>query len=147
MSYTGGESAILARIQAHADYSTSNTDQNDWSKLNGGKSAYYAILKPGADPAAVEFITPLQYVANWTTTVECWRRFVDEHTTPAALFADVNKIIGQVQAYPTLGLSYVQVSRVTSITAPAFRWVENGPTWLVQEVNITWREETTATYV
>lgn len=144
MSYAAGEAAILTRIQAHANYSTANSARNDWKLLDGGNSGYYAFVRPGADVNPTEFITPLQYVIQWSTAIECWRQYIDEGTTATALFGDVNTIITQMQPYRTLGLSYVQVARVTGVSTPAFRWAQDGgPAWLVQEVIITWLEEVT----
>jgi len=148
MSYTAGENNILARIRAHADYSAANTDANDWDLLDSGHDDNYAILRPGPDNNEIEFISPTVYVVTWVTTIECWRRYLDDGTTAAALFGDVNKIIAQMQPYKDLGLSYVEVARIVSITTPSFRWnKDGGPAWMVQEANLAWLEEVEVTYV
>jgi hypothetical protein len=148
MSYSAGESAILTRIRAHADYDASNTAANAWNLLDSGADDNYVILKPSTEPAPVAFISPLTYVVSWTTVAECWRQYLDDGTTSTALFGDVNKIIGQIQADKSLSLSYVQVSRIISVSAPAFRWAKDGgPAWLVQELAIQWLEEVQLTYI
>ena len=147
MAYTTGEAAILARIRAHADFSTTNTDANDWKILDRGSSAFYAILKPCEEPAELEFYSFSGYAIAWMTVVEMWQRYKDDGTTEASLFGNVQKIIGQMQPYKTLGLSNVQNSQITSITAPTFRWdKDGGPAWLVQELTITWLEEVEVTF-
>jgi len=144
MSYSAGESAIITRIQAHANYSAANSAKNAWNLLDSGNSDFYAILRPGADDNPIEWISPLTYVVQWNTIIECWRQYVDDGTTATALFGDVNTIIGQIQPYKTLGLSYVQASRIVSISTPGFRWAKDGgPAWLVQEANVAWLEEVT----
>ena len=148
MAYTDGEAAILARIRAHGDYGTTNTDANDWKLLNTGNKAYYAILKPDSEPAELENITFSAYVIAWRTIVEVWQRYKDDGTTATSLFGNVQKIIAQMQSYKTLGLFSVQNSAITGITAPSYRWdKDGGPAWLVQELTITWLEEVTVTYV
>lgn len=148
MSYTTGEAAILARIRAHSDFSTSNTDANDWKLIDSGNSAFYAILKPNEDPAEMEFHALGAYRVLWQTVVEVWQRYKDDGTTAASLFGNVQKIIGQMQPYKTLGLSNVQNSQINSITAPSYRWdKDGGPAWLVQELNILWLEEVEVTFV
>ena len=148
MAYTDGESAILARIRAHADFSTSNTDANDWKLINSGNSAVYAILKPNADPAELEFFSLSMYRVIWQTVVEVWQRYKDDGTTAASLFGNVQKIIAQLQPYKKLGLNNVQNSEIVSITAPSYRWdKDGGPAWMVQELNIAWLEETSVTFV
>jgi len=146
MAYTDGESAILTRIRAHADFSTANTDTNDWKLLDSGNSAFYAILKPSEDPAELEFFALSAYVIHWRTVVEVWQRYKDDGTTAASLFGNVQKIIAQMQTYKTLGRTDVQDSRVTSITVPSFRWdKDGGPAWIVQEVMIEWLQEVNVT--
>lgn len=148
MAYTDGEAAILARIRAHSDFSSTNTDANDWKKLDRGDSAYYAILKPSEDPNQVEFYAFGAYIITWLTTVEVWQRYKDDGTTAASLFGNVQKIIAQMQPYKTLGLTNVQNAQVVSVTAPSFRWdKDGGPAWMVQEVNIEWHEQSEITFV
>lgn len=148
MAYTDGEAAILARIQAHADYSSSNTDANDWKKLDSGESAYYAILKPGTDPAELEFFSFSAYRIFWKTVIEVWQRYEDDGTTASSLFGNVQKIIAQLQPYKKLGLTNTQNAEITNITAPSYRWdKDGGPAWLVQEITETWLEEVEVTFV
>ena len=148
MAYTDGEGAILTRIRAHSDFSTSNTDANDWKILDSGNSAFYAILKPNEEPNDVEYYAFGSYVIRWQTVVEIWQRYKDDGTTAASLFGNVQKIIAQMQPYKTLGLANVQNAEVVSVTAPSFRWDQDGgPAWMVQEVNIEWHEQSEITFV
>ena len=142
MAYTDGETAILNRIKAHADYNTANTDQNDWKKLNRGNKAYYAIVRPNQEPAELEFISLAGYVIRWVTVVEVWQRYKDDGSTQASLFGNVQKIITQLQPYKKLGLSNVHNSTISSVTPPQQAWRENeaGPSWLTQELSVIWEE-------
>ena len=149
MSYYEGEGEIDSQIrQLTGYYNTSNVFRNDWSCLDSGNKQYYAILRPGINPAPVEFISPTMYIVQWQTIIECWRRYTNEtdFTTLSTLFGDVNRIIGVIQKDKTLGLAYVQVANVSSISAPIFKWVENGPIWISQEVTVSWIEQVSVTY-
>ena len=142
MAYIDSKTAIINRIKAHADYSDSNTDQNDWKKLNRGNDDFYAIAKPSTEPAEIEFITFKIYVINWMTIVEVWQRYKDDGTTQNDLFGNVQKVITQLQPYKNLGLSNVNNSEISAISTPQQAWRENeaGPSWLIQELNIIWQE-------
>jgi len=142
MAYTDGETAILNRIRAHADYSSSNAVKNNWQVLDSGKSAFYAILRPHTEPAEIKFYSFGGYHIGWNAVIEVWQRYKDDGVTAADLFGNVQTILAQMQPYKQLGRTDVQNAEITGITAPTHQWTKDGGmSWLKQELIITWLEE------
>ena len=145
MGYSDGEALILTAIRAHANFDSNNTRRANWKILDSGNKAYYAIIKPSEDPAAVEFITPTVYVTAWHTVVEVWYRYEDDATTQTNLYSKVNDIIGQMQTYKDLNTSSddIQNAEVVGITPPMEQYGKkrNSLDWLKQEVIIEWLEQ------
>lgn len=151
MSYSTGETAILTRLRAHSDFDSNNTDANNWQILSNGKNKYYAILKPSDQDHAVEFITPTIYTVTWGTVIEVWQIYENATDTPDELWATVNKVLGQIQAYKTLGDATTYLNAEIISFGPVTEVMEAGseaPRWLKQEVNVEWVEKSDSlTYV
>ena len=145
MAYYTGETNILTTAKTSSYFDANNTSQGDWGVLDKGASRYYAIAKPGGDPGALEFITPLVYQVTWITALEVWARYIDDGTSFSALSGVVNDLIAKFQNNRTLS-GAASISTIVSITAPSYRWSESGPSWIVQEINIRWLEQIQATY-
>jgi hypothetical protein len=147
MSYSTGEALILTRVQACSNFSSSNTSQADWGILNSGKSDHYAILRPGV--FSIEWITPLTYVAHWTTVVELWQQYTGPGTAESSLYARAADLLA-IQTYPKLGDTSGTIERNATFSGgedPKEMWrKDGGPMWLKWELKIEWNEETTATY-
>jgi hypothetical protein len=147
VSYTAGETAIATRLKALGYFDTDNTDQNNWGKLDNGKNIYYAIARPGDEPAEIQFISPTVYTITWKTVIEVWYRYVDDGTTATSLFNIVNTVIPIINTTKNLGISAFQIVKATSVSTPYFRWdKDGGPAWLVQDVNVQFIEEIKTSY-
>lgn len=142
MSYATGEAAILTRLQAHADFDALNTSRGDWTILNSGAAAFYAILKPG-EPADVEWISGLVYTTSWNTVIEVWQLYTTDAATLAALEATTAKVFGQMMPHRRLGMTAVQRAAINRISTPV-QMPATGPQWLKQELNVRWVEQSDA---
>jgi len=145
MAYSTGEAAILTLIRALSAYDSGNSARQDWKPLNSGKSAYYAILRPG--PWSNEQIALTAFSRTWTTVIEVFRRYIDD-TKPTLLQDDVTTIIEQLEKYPTLnGASGVQTAMINGgDDMQEVQYAENGPLWAKWEVNCVWIEEKNVTF-
>lgn len=144
MGYSTGEAAILTLIRALTGYNSGNTARQDWKPLHSGKATTYAILRPGA--WSTERASSVGYHDHWSTVIEVWRRYVDD-TRPALLQDDVDTIVAQIRAYPTLnGASGVQDSNIVGGPEMVEVELKNSSLWARWDINCEWTEETTVTY-
>jgi len=144
MSYSAGETRILALIQACTGFSATNTSQSDFKMLSGGHSDHYAILRPGA--FAIEWHAITSYTARYVTVLEVWQRYTDDTTTQTNLFGYVNNLFA-ILAYPHGGDSSMSDLTIRSAGDPKEMWTkEGGPQWLKWELEIAWDEQATVTF-
>lgn len=141
MSYSDGEAAILALLQAMPQFDRRNTARGDWKPLNSGQSDHYAILKPGIWANAQEALGGGAAVTTWRTIIEVWQRWVDDGPTALALQALVAEVVDQLERYPALSGAAL-LAWVAGGGEMQQRWLkEGGPMWAVWEVYIDWQEE------
>lgn len=142
MSYSTGEAAVLALVRALDGYDDENATRADWRPLSRGKAQHFAILRPGK--WANEQLTVSGNVRAWRTVVECWRRYADD-TRPIALQEDVERVVAQIERYPTLNGAGLD-SMVTGGGEMVERELANGSLWAVWEVYVDWQEEHSVSY-
>src|SRR5512146_2828004 len=100
--YMIGEAAILALVQAATGFTAGNATRGNWLVLNSGKSAKYAILKPGAHGERVAE-SPGTVMEQWATVIQVWHRYGDDGTTLTNLEADVDALLIKIDQNPRLG--------------------------------------------
>lgn len=150
MTETGyglGESLISTIIQSVTGFSSVNVTRADFSKLNKGKAAVYAILvqgQPGQRTGRQQVTEP------WLTQVQIWRRYIDDGTTAVALYADVDKVLLAIEKYPHLGdtSGYVVDSEPSLSAPPEEMWARGGgPAWLRQTITVRWTGQRLRTFL
>lgn len=145
MSYSAGEALLLTRVQACTGFSSTNTARAKWGILDSGASDHYAILKAGR--SEIEWITYTEYNIHWRGIVQVWQRYTDDGTTATNLYGYVNNLLA-IQAYPHLGGTVIDFSiDAISEVHEMQRVGQDGPQWLMQEVEVGWLEETKVTLV
>ena len=141
MSYSTGEAALLAIIQAMPQFARLNAVRADWKPLNSGASGHYAVLKPGIFANAPQTLGDGATATQWRTIVEIWQRWVDDGPTVIALEELVQDVIEQVERYPSLDGTAL-MAWVAGGGEMQQRWLkEGGPMWAVWEVYVDWQEE------
>lgn len=144
LTYSEGEALALTQLQAVSGFSSANTSRGKWGLLNKGASAFYGIIKPG--PVQTDFATGT--AKNWAygTIIQVWQRYKDDGTTLTDLEARVELVKARFDAYRKLGdtSGSIEDSSVTSLSEVQERWTKggNGPSWLMQEITVTWKEQT-----
>jgi len=153
MDYSTGEALVLTQLRAVSGFTsatpdTVNTSRGKWGILNTGKSAFYGIIKPG--PVATEWKTSSAKGWDYSTLIQVWQRYKDDGTSLIDLEARVELIKARFDAYRKLGdtTGAIEDSTVTALTEVQERWAKggNGPSWLMQEITITWKEQTIVTF-
>lgn len=148
LTYSQGEALVLAQLQAVSGFSAENTSRGKWGILNTGKSAFYGIIKPG--PVATRFMTGTAKGWDYGTLIQIWQRYKDDGTTLTDLEARVELVKARFDAYRLLGdtSGSIENSEVTALSEVQERWKRgnNGPSWLMQEITITWKEQAIVTF-
>lgn len=91
MSYSTIEGYWLGKLQDMPQFDGSNSSRGKWGMLNSGKSAYYAILKPGAHTHT--WITmggmgssgAAVWQHNYRTIIQLWQRYTADGDALIAL--------------------------------------------------------------
>lgn len=140
MSYSDGEGALLALLQAMPTFGRANASRGDWKPLNSGASDHYAILRPGEFSVVAEALGG-EVIVRWRTLIEIWQRWTDDTPTLLALEALVAAVIEHVERYPTLGGVSLMAQIAGGSELSRRRLEQGGPLWAVQEVYVDWQEE------
>lgn|SRR5574341_209872 len=148
MAYSDGEALILTRLQAVANYDSSNTARSNWKLLNRGISETVAIVRPGG--FVRRWGTTTNPFTRWRTIVEVWQRYKDDSGTTNSLMARAADILTMFDQYRLLGdtTGKVQDSYIVEGREPREMWARggNGPAWLMQELILEWTEEVQITF-
>ena len=148
MSYTAGEALLLTRVRAISGYDTNNTSRANWLVLNNGKAAYYVILRPGA--FTMPWLTYRSYLATYTTIIELWQKYTNDHESHTNLYTHLNEITSSLQLYPHLGNganSTILDAEITGAPEPQEMWTSGGgPKWLRYSITLTWKQEEIVTF-
>ena len=148
MSYSAGEALVLTVVQKATSYDAANTARNDWRLLNTGKSATYAILRPGR--TAGGFAGVSLYSARRTTVIEIWERCgANINATVASVMDRADEVMAQLNKYPHLGSEAVVTdSNVTAVEAPLEMWKKGAtaPAWVRVDITLEWIEQTVVSF-
>jgi hypothetical protein len=147
MSYSNGEALILALVQTATNFSSTNATRGDWTPLNKGKAACYAILKPGA--TNIKWATPTLYWATHQTVIQIWRQYTKDGTTLTNLEADVANILSVMEVTRRMKdtTGNVRDAKVIGMREVQEQWKKGGgPAWLSQEIVMEWVEEVEVVY-
>ena len=101
MTYTAGEALLLTVVQGCTGFGSTNASRANWLVLNSGKSDHYVILRPG--PFGIEWISPTNYVANYTTVVELWQRYKDDGSSQTSLYGHIANLMAGIMPKKKLG--------------------------------------------
>lgn len=148
MSYSNGEALILTCVRNATNFSASNTSRGKWGILNTGKSACYAVLRPGPFRQSIGTVTS---IITWNTLVEIWQRYADDGTSMTDLETNVGNLIAKLNTYPRAGDTAEVVIDMTvrsgAEVEPMREEGSEGPAWLRQILTVEWQEESIITYV
>lgn len=145
--YGIGEAALATLIANVTGYTAGNVTRGKWGVLNTGKAAKYAIIKPG-DGARL-FETHNMVTENWRTVVQVWHRYRDDGTTLTDLEADVEALLAKIDKNNDLGdtTGYVQYSDAVNVGECQEMWKRGGgPSWLRQDITISWTGQRVITF-
>lgn len=151
MSYSAGETLVLARLKAITGSPTpwdgTNTSQGKWKFLNDGKADHYAVLRMGSGSNA--FITGSVSLRHYTTVIEVWQSYKDDGTSYTNLLGYFEAILDKFDANRLLGdtTKTVEDSICTHWDEVEEMWTKSGgPRWLRQNFYIEWSEENAVTF-
>jgi len=145
--YTDGEALIASLVAGVTGFAAAQVTRGNWKPIGSGKAAVYAIIH--TEPVGRRnFTSPRTPVDRWLTTVEVWRRYVDDGTSYTQLGAYVEDIVAKIDKYPHLGdgSGYVEESTAEYGKVQEMWKRGGGPAWLRQDVLITWTGRQTITY-
>lgn len=142
MSYRAGEALWLARLRAMSQFDHANSSRGDWSIRNNGKSAFYAILKPGM--AEREMLGHTMRRDNFQTVIQLWQRYKEDGPSLIDLETLIDAVCDHLDSYPKLGdttgaLEDAQIVEIREVQQVPV----NAPAWLYVELIGRWYEETT----
>ena len=151
MTESAGMTLIAALVNGLSNFTSTGSTPNitiaDWSVLNKGFSNHYAILRPG--PTERPRISMRMRDTQYRTIIEVWQQYVNDGTTVVSVIGNADAIAAQIDKYRKLGDTggTIRESDVSGFgevrTWPADA---NTPTWLVREVYVDWKEESTPAY-
>jgi len=145
--YPRAESLLLAQIRAVDGYNQENTFVGKWGILNNGKSAKYAIIRPGANTISYG---SARVDVNWTSIVEIYQKYLDDGPSLTSLEGDVRAVMNRLILYPHMGdtTGAITQAAITSMAEPVrVDSSPNGPYWLMQALTITWLEQIVVEYL
>ena len=148
MSYSAGETLILAAVRTCTGFSATNTSRGNWQMISKGTSDHYAIIRLGN--SSVEFVTVNRYHARYTTVIELWQRYTDDGTSLTNLYGYLANLLTGLQAYARLGDTGGTVisAGLSSVGEPEEMWQSGGgPAWLRILLSLSWVEESAATFI
>ena len=137
--YSSGEALVETIVKTATNYNVGNVSRGKWGVLNTGKSATYAILKPGGSVRVYE-----QSYTNHITIIEVWQRYTTDGDTLTALEGNTAQIIAKLDGSPTLGDTKDEIidSNVRDWSEVKDMWRKGGgPAWLRQDINFIWIEQ------
>lgn len=140
------EALLLAQVRLVSGYNQDNAYIGKWGILNNGKSARYAILRPGAFSLSYG---SARVDANWNTVIEFYHKYLDDGTSVSEIEIDVRAIIQRLILYPLIGDTTGTVVQSAVSTAAEPLQILNaggGPVWYMQALTVVTLEECTVTY-
>ena len=148
MSYSSGETLILARLQAISGsvWTSGNTAQGKWNLLDSGNYDHYAVLKMGE--GSNDSLALSANMRRFTTIISIYVSYTLDGTSYTNLLGYHEAILDKFDSSRQLGDTGGTVSdaRVVRWDAIEELWNAggNGPRWLKQNFYIEWREESGA---
>ena len=151
MTYSAGEALILTKIQTLTNFGTTNTSRGKMTILNTGKSAHYCILLPAPFEREQYSLgalgTATKYLTTWTTIAQVWVHLKKYGAAVLSMQDRRQEIINLFDEYPHAGdaTNTIQDVFVRSGGEITEQSVKNVPVFLMQELTIEWKEESSAT--
>lgn len=146
--YADGEARLLTMVQATSTYDANNTSRANWSILDKGRSATYAIIYHAG--TVTDWFAIGCYRDIHTSAVEVWQRYVNDGSTATSLQTNVDEVRAKLNTYKhgndasglTLDFGSIETGEMEEM------WNRSGgPHWLRQTIRVTWQELIQPTYV
>jgi len=145
LSYSAGEAAILARLRAMTQFDQDNSSRGDWRILNKGKSAYYAVVKPGEHTR--EMIGRGMRRNNYTTIIQLWQKYKDDGLSMIDLETLLEATITHLDRYPHVGSTTGTIEDAQVVSVGEFIQTPTAePHWIYVDLLMAWQEEALISY-
>lgn len=145
MSYDAVEAGLLSVIQLLPDYNSTNSSRGDFRILAKGVSRA-VVLSPGAFIGRDVVATPRQMQTIWVINLHLLIPFTSEISTIRGLIrTERQKIIDQIDKYPTLGAVSGVVSAILTGGEEPRIWQGESQRWWLQVMQVEVEERSSVT--
>lgn len=148
MSYSTGEALLAGIVAGVTGLSSAQVRRGDYSALNRGGAAQYAILAQAAQPET-NWQSAACYTLDCVCNVEIWQRYKDDGSTYTNLLTLTDAVLAKINTYRRLNDNTGAIITATALPGlpPEEMWnASGGPHWLRIVLPVTWQELVRVTF-